>query len=236
MVDYLTKKIEKVYSFSTITDSHRYGAKTIKVNGRDYSKYGTYQAVTLVGILYNVFDPSIKRYKKILHVGVAKQNPRDLVISKEIAYEVAHNYALIEPQCVMEVGDNWRKVNFTDFARNYISAMDLEFVKTAKELEDEQKPQDLPETTVQSELDDVIPYEIVYDDLEHPNRVIGLIDIDPKTLTRVVDKETNTKYWVQFKGVQGKEIKLLDTQILLVDKSISREAVNNLASFIKLAP
>lgn len=133
MVDYLSKEVEKVYSFSTIAED-RYGVKEVKVNGRDYAKYGTYQAVTLVGILYNVFDPSVKRVKKILHVGVAKQNPRDLVISKEIAYEVAHENALMNPQCVMEVGDNWRKCNFTDFARNYVAAMNLQFIKTAQEI------------------------------------------------------------------------------------------------------
>ena len=133
MVDYLSKEVEKVYSFSTISED-RFGAKLVKVNGRDYTKYGTYQAVTLVGILYNVFDPSVSHYKKMLHVGVAKQNPRDLVVSKNIAYEVAHENALINPQCVMGVGDNWRKQNFTEFARNYVSAMDLQFVKTAQEL------------------------------------------------------------------------------------------------------
>ena len=133
MVDYLSKEVEKVYSFSTIADE-RYGAKMVKVNGRDYTKYGTYQAVTLVGILYNVYDPSVSRNKKILHVGVAKQNPRDLVVSKDIAYEVAHEKALMEPQCVMEVGDNWRKCHFTEFARNYVNSMELQFVKTAQEL------------------------------------------------------------------------------------------------------
>ncbi len=133
MVDYLSKEVEKVYSFSTISDD-RMGVKLVKVNGRDYAKYGTYQAVTLVGILYNVFDPSVKRYKKILHVGIAKQNPRDLVVSKDIAYEVAHEHALMNPQCVMEVGNDWRKRNFTEFARNYVSAMNLQFVKTAQEL------------------------------------------------------------------------------------------------------
>ena len=133
MVDYLSKEVEKVYSFSTISED-RFGAKLVKVNGRDYTKYGTYQAVTLVGILYNVYDPSVKRFKKMLHVGVAKQNTRDLVVSKDIAYEVAHENALINPHCVMEVGDNWRKKNFTEFARNYVNAMELQFVKTAQEL------------------------------------------------------------------------------------------------------
>ena len=133
MVDYLSKEVEKVYSFSTIAEE-RYGAKLVKVNGRDYTKYGTYQAVTLVGILYNVYDPSVSRNKKMLHVGVAKQNPRDLVVSKDIAYEVAHERALMEPQCVMEVGDNWRKCHFTEFARNYVNSMELQFVKTAQEL------------------------------------------------------------------------------------------------------
>lgn len=65
-------------------------------------------------------------------------------------------------------------------------------------------------------IDGVLAYEIVYDNLENPHTIIGIIDIDPATLTRSVDPETNTKYWVQFKDVQGKERKLLDAQIIYI--------------------
>lgn len=63
-------------------------------------------------------------------------------------------------------------------------------------------------------VDGDVSYEIVYDDIENPKNIIGIIDIDPATLTRVV--ENGTTYWVQFKGVPGKERRLLDAQIIYI--------------------
>ena len=63
-------------------------------------------------------------------------------------------------------------------------------------------------------IDGVLAYEIVYDDIENPHSIIGIIDIDPATLTK--DIKNNTVYWIQFKGVQGKERILLDAQIIYI--------------------
>lgn len=63
-------------------------------------------------------------------------------------------------------------------------------------------------------VDGDVAYEIVYDDIEHPKNVIGIVDIDPATLTRVV--ENGTTYWLQFKGVIGRERRLLDAQIVYI--------------------
>lgn len=63
-------------------------------------------------------------------------------------------------------------------------------------------------------IDGVLAYEIVYDDLENPHSIIGIIDIDPVTLTKVI--KNGTTYWVQFKGIQGKERWLLDIQIIYI--------------------
>lgn len=59
-----------------------------------------------------------------------------------------------------------------------------------------------------------LAWEIVYDSLEKPQEIIGLIPIDASTLTRKFDN--NKWYWVQFKGMQGKERQLLDSQIVYV--------------------
>lgn len=59
-----------------------------------------------------------------------------------------------------------------------------------------------------------LAWEIVYDKLDKPTEIIGLIPIDAATLTR---KYSNNKwYWVQFKGMQGKERTLLDSQIIYI--------------------
>ena len=63
-------------------------------------------------------------------------------------------------------------------------------------------------------IDGVIAYEIVYDNLEKPKRIIGLIPIDAATLTKTYNN--GKVYWMQFKGVQGRERKLLDAQVVYI--------------------
>ena len=73
-------------------------------------------------------------------------------------------------------------------------------------------------------IEGILAWEIVYDSLEKPTRIIGLIPLDPATLTKTFN---NGKwYWIQFKGINGKERKLLDAQIIYIQfqetQSISR--------------
>lgn len=63
-------------------------------------------------------------------------------------------------------------------------------------------------------IEGILSWEIVYDSLEKPTKIIGLVPLDPATLTRKFDN--NKWYWVQFKGVMGKERTLLDTQVIYI--------------------
>jgi hypothetical protein len=63
-------------------------------------------------------------------------------------------------------------------------------------------------------VEGILAWEIVYDRLDKPTEIIGIIPIDPATLTKKY--ENNKWYWIQFKGAQGKERKLLDSQIIYV--------------------
>ena len=73
-------------------------------------------------------------------------------------------------------------------------------------------------------VEGILAWEIVYDSLEKPTRIIGIVEIDPATLTKKF--ENDKWYWVQFDGVQGKERKLLDAQVIYIQfqetKAISR--------------
>lgn len=63
-------------------------------------------------------------------------------------------------------------------------------------------------------VDGVLAFEIVYDNLQYPKNIIGIIELDPATLTKVYD---GTKLiWIQYQGVVGKERKLLDSQIIYI--------------------
>ena len=59
-----------------------------------------------------------------------------------------------------------------------------------------------------------LAWEIVYDSLEKPKEIIGIVPLDAATLTRKF--ENNKWYWVQFKGMQGKERVLLDSQVIYI--------------------
>lgn len=63
-------------------------------------------------------------------------------------------------------------------------------------------------------IDGILCWEIVWDSLEKPTKIIGFVPLDPGTITR---KFSNNKYyWVQFKGIQGRERQLLDSQIIYI--------------------
>lgn len=63
-------------------------------------------------------------------------------------------------------------------------------------------------------IEGILSWEIVYDSLEKPTKIIGMIPMDPATLTK---KYENGKwYWIQYKGIQGKERKLLDSQVVYI--------------------
>ena len=63
-------------------------------------------------------------------------------------------------------------------------------------------------------IEGVLCYEIVYDNLEQPKTITGIVDIDPATITKTI--EDGITYWVQFKDVMGRERKLLDSQIIYI--------------------
>jgi hypothetical protein len=63
-------------------------------------------------------------------------------------------------------------------------------------------------------VEGILSWEIVFDSLEKPTKIIGMVPMDPATLTK---KYENGKwYWIQYKGIQGKERKLLDSQVVYI--------------------
>ena len=78
-------------------------------------------------------------------------------------------------------------------------------------------------------IEGVLAYEIVYDNIEYPKSIINIVDLDPNTLTKSV--ENGIVYWVQFKGVVGRERKLLDSQIIYIKYEDS--GVTNRQSYLE---
>ena len=78
-------------------------------------------------------------------------------------------------------------------------------------------------------IEGVLAYEIVYDNIEYPKSIINIVDLDPNTLTKSV--ENGIIYWVQFKGIVGRERKLLDSQIIYIKYEDS--GVTNRQSYLE---
>ena len=63
-------------------------------------------------------------------------------------------------------------------------------------------------------IDGVLAFEIVYDNIEHPHNIIGIVALDPATLTKQIANGVTT--WIQFKGEQNRERTLLDAQVIYI--------------------
>lgn len=74
-------------------------------------------------------------------------------------------------------------------------------------------------------IDGVLTFEIVYDDLEHPKSIIGIIPIDPTIITRKVDQD-GTEKWIMFKDMLGLERTLLSSQIIYIKYSERDDGVD----------
>lgn len=63
-------------------------------------------------------------------------------------------------------------------------------------------------------IEGVVSYEIIYDSLDNPKSIIGIVDLDPATLTKTI--KDGVTYWVQFKDIVGQERILLDSQVIYI--------------------
>ena len=76
-----------------------------------------------------------QKFKKyVLCIGMSKQHPYDTKINKEIGYEIAHENSLTNPSIVIEINGKFTNRRFRDIIDNYLSTMNLEFIKTKQEI------------------------------------------------------------------------------------------------------
>ena len=100
-----TKELIKTYTYDDIHADRR--DERIKVvKGRTVIELGTRAATSFVGNLYRVYDYSVKSYKQLLLVGVAKQ-PLDNGNGEfeETIYEEAMENAWVDPMVKIVLDD-----------------------------------------------------------------------------------------------------------------------------------
>ena len=126
--DFLTKELVDSFSYTTITKNRKMYTE-VNIQGRQYIKLGVAQALTIVGNLY------VDAYgRKILMCGMSKQHPNDSKVDKNIAYEIAAERAMFDPDIVFyNVPEHITKFNFGKMMEWYVDGVDVEFVKTKGE-------------------------------------------------------------------------------------------------------
>lgn len=138
MIDWSIKELISSLNWTNANED-REACKDVVINGRTYTKYGTVTATTGVALQYKVYDPSVKQSKYIVLIGIAKQNPGDVCLDKELGYELATERAMISPVATISFDSEVDDITMELFIRTYVNALPIEFIKTSQELKAEGK-------------------------------------------------------------------------------------------------
>ena len=130
----------------------------------------------------------------------------DIMANESIVYDSEQSY-ICQPFIDTAIIQMLNEEN----AERIRNAMDVNFTKLYMLLEWKNKAWDIYKRYL---TDGVLAYEIVYDSLDNPKIITGIVELDPATLTKSF--ENGQVYWYQYKDVQNKERKLIDAQIIYV--------------------
>ena len=137
-----TKELIKTYTYDDIHTDRR-SERTNVVKGRTVIELGTRAATSFVGNLYRVYDYSVKSYKQLLLVGVAKQPLSGDFTDNEFEdnmYEEAMENAWINPMVKIvldDVEDSTVPINedyFMDLCIVLSEMMKVELLLTDEEM------------------------------------------------------------------------------------------------------
>lgn len=133
-MDFVQKELVGIYYYTNV-DEDRDGVKSVSINGREYLKFGTVVATTAVSLQYKVFNPSVKHSEYITLIGVARQNPGDITLNKELGYEMAMENALINPVMTAKYTRKNDEKAINNLMKAYVAGLSESFIKTRQEIE-----------------------------------------------------------------------------------------------------
>ena len=130
----------------------------------------------------------------------------DIMANESIVYD-SENIYICQPYTDTAVVQMLNE----ESANQFRNCIDVNFSKLYSLLEWKLNAWDLYKRYL---IDGILAFEIVYDNIENPHSIIGIVELDPATLTK--SYENGQIYWYQFKDIQNKERKLLDSQIIYI--------------------
>lgn len=130
---YSTKELVGEYSYSNANENREL-CKNVVINGRTYIKTGEFTATTVVAFQYKVWNPSVNHNEYVVLMGVARQNPGDVVLDKEMGLSIAAENAMIDPQAVLKFPVKLDEDYVLYMMQAYTEPYCDTFVKTKEEL------------------------------------------------------------------------------------------------------
>ena len=95
-MDFLTKELVATYDYTDFNVDRRDSTEVISY-GRTYLKLGTRTATCVVANLYKLCTPSDNSFNYVAFIGISRQHPCDVKITKEEGLEKAQVNARISP-------------------------------------------------------------------------------------------------------------------------------------------
>lgn len=130
----------------------------------------------------------------------------DVMCNESIVYDSEYTY-ICQPYVDTAIIQMLNEEN----ADKFRNCMQVNFTKLYMLLEWKLKAWDIYKRYL---IDGCLAYEIVYDNINNPRAIVGIVELDPATLTRKY--ENGILYWYQYKDVQNKERKFVDAQIIYI--------------------
>lgn len=130
----------------------------------------------------------------------------DIMSNECIVYDSENTY-ICQPYIDTAVVQMLNEEN----AEKLRNSMDVNFTKLYMLLNWKTKAWDIFKRYL---IDGTLAYEITYDNIEDPHFITGIVELNPATLTKTY--ENGEIVWYQFKGIQNRERRLLDAQIIYI--------------------
>ena len=134
MLDYSNKEFVRSFTYSNLREDRRTEKREV-ILGREFVKFGTACATTMVCDCWKVYDSSVKRFKYVYLAGVARQHPTDICVKYADGVSLAHENAMTNPVMTL-IYDKPVQFEFIEYMmRCYVSMLPVQFIKTKKEIE-----------------------------------------------------------------------------------------------------
>ena len=132
-MDFLTKELLATYDYTDCNLDRRDSTEVISY-GRTYLKLGTRTATCVVANLYKLCTPSDNSFNYVAFIGISRQHPCDVKITKEEGLEKAQVNARISPIATINFDHKVSYYEIKPILEGILNSQAKRFVKTRQEI------------------------------------------------------------------------------------------------------